>query len=112
MVQAEARDAAHRWPFDNVRCVKPPTKPDFEDASVCRRPRECEDCGRGSDLEEARLDPLSRRDYLFEQRSQRLVIDQSAGDADAFVEADEMRACEGVDLVPACFERGAEEGDG
>ena len=47
-----------------------------------------------------------------EQRGERFVVDQPAGDPDALVEADEVRAGEDMDRVARRFERGAEEGAG
>jgi hypothetical protein len=43
---------------------------------------------------------------------QRRVLDQSPGDADAFVEADEVRAGEDVHFVAGGFEHRAQEGAG
>ena len=47
-----------------------------------------------------------------EQRGELVVVDQPAGDADALVEADEVRAGEDVDRVARRLERGAQEGAG
>ena len=41
--------------------------------------------------------PVAGADDLGQQGFERLVLDQRAGDADALVEADEVRAGEGVD---------------
>ena len=47
-----------------------------------------------------------------EQRGERVVVDQRAGEPDALVEADQMRAGEHVDACARGFERGAQEGAG
>ena len=67
--------------------------------------------GGGRDFEEARLDALAGVEHLGEQLRQRFIVDQAPGDPDPLVEPDQMRAGEGVDLVPARFQRGAQEGD-
>ena len=49
----------------------------------------------------------------FDQQGlERVVLDQRAGDADALVEANQMRAGEDMDREPRALERGAEHGDG
>src|SRR4051812_38852944 len=77
-----------------------------------RRSRKGEQRGRGGDLEEARLYIGTGIKDLGQQRRERVVVDQLSGDADSLVEADQMRAGEGMDRVAAGFERGAQEGDG
>ena len=56
--------------------------------------------------------PVAGVEHLGEQPGQGLVVDQLAGDPDALVEADEVRAGEGVDLVAARLQRRTEERDG
>ena len=111
MVESEASDRRHQRPFDDVRRVEPTAKADFEDARVRRGPNERQERHRGRDLEEARLDSVAPVEHLGQQRGERLIVDQSAGNANPLVEPDEVRAGEGVDLVPRRFERGSEEGD-
>ena len=56
--------------------------------------------------------PSRRIERFGEERGELGILDQLPGNADAFVEADQMRAGEDVDLVPGSFERGAQEGAG
>ena len=51
-------------------------------------------------------------EHFFEQRREQRVVDQRSGEADAFVEADEVRAGVAVDAAPLRFEDGAEIGAG
>ena len=99
--------------FDDIGRVEPAAEPDFEDAGVGGGAREGEEGGGGGHFEEARLRSRRRRRALRRAAAAScVVVDQRAGDADALVEADEVRAGEGVDPVPRRFERGAEEGAG
>ena len=112
MIEAEVGDPADQRALDDVGRVEPAAEPDFENAGIGGGPRKGEDGRGGRDLEEARLDPVTGIEHFGQQRGEGFVFDQSAGDADPFVEADEMGAGEGVDLEASRFEHGAEKGDG
>ena len=58
--------------------------------------REGEEGGGGGRLEEAELHVAGGVERLGEQGRERVVVDQPAGEADALVEADQMRA--GIDM--------------
>ena len=73
------------------------------------RPREGEQRGGGRDFEKARFDAFARVQHLRQQRGQLFVVDQPPGDADALVEAHQVRAGEGVHAVTGCFQRSAQE---
>ena len=109
VVDAERGDPAHRRTVDDVGGIQPAAEADLDDARIGWGPRESEEGGRGGHLEEARLDVGADVEDLFEQRGQRLVLDQAAGDADALVEADQVRAGESVDLVTRGLQPGAQE---
>ncbi len=96
MVVAELGDAADERRGDDVGRVEPAAEPDLDDAGVGGRAREGEEGGRRGRLEEADLHVAGGVERLGEQSRQRLVLDQPAGEADALVEADEMRA--GIDM--------------
>ena len=97
-------DQVDEWPEASA-------KPDLEQAGVGRSPREGEECDDGRDLEEARLDSSAGVEDFGEQRRKLLVADQLAGDADSFVEADQVGTGEDVDSMTGGLERRAEEGD-
>ena len=112
MVDAERRDAADKRPLDHVRCVEPAAQPDLDDRSVGWRSRKGEEGDGRRHLEEAGVDAVARIEDLAEKVRQRFVFDQLSGDPDPLVEADEMRAGEGVDRSAARLQRGAEKGAG
>ena len=113
MVEREIGDPGDQRTLDDVGRVEPAAEPDLEDAGVGRRPGKGEDARPRSRLRRSSArSRRSRRALRSSKCRQRLVLDQPAGDADSLVEADQVRAGEGVDLVPARFERGAKEGDG
>ena len=88
-----------------------PPRADLEDRRVGRIAGEGEDRGRAATSKSlARFPP--RGDDFREQRFERLVLDQPAGDSDPLVEPDEMRAGEGVDLEARRFHPRAQESDG
>src|SRR5581483_5970386 len=98
--------------LDHVGRVESAAEADFEDAGVRRRAREGEQGDRGRDLEEARFDSGTRVEHLGQKFRQRLIVDQAARDPDPLIEADEVRAGEGVYRTAARFERRAEKSDG
>ena len=97
---------------DDVGRVEPAAEADLDDARVGGRAREGEEGGRGGDLEEAGLDAVARVEDLGEQGGEDARRRSAAGEADALVEADEMRAGKGVDPVARRLDRGAQEGAG
>ena len=111
MIERKGGDGRNQRPLDNIGRIEPSAEPDLEQAGIGRRAREREDRGRGGDLEKAGFDAAAGVQDLGKQLFQSLVVDQLAGDPDALVEADQVRAGEGVDLVPGRFERGAKEGN-
>ena len=112
VIEAEAGDPADQRRFDDVGRVEPSAEADLEDAGVGRRAGEGEQGGGGGDFEEARIDSVAGVERFGEQSGELIVLDQLSGDADAFVEADEVRAGEDVDRVPGGLERGAQESAG
>ena len=112
VVEAELGDAADGGRGDDVGGVEPAAEADLDDAGVGRRARESEEGGRGGRLEEADLDPVRGVERLREQVGERFVLDQLAGEPDALVEADEMRAGIDVGREAGRLDRGAQEGAG
>ena len=98
MIEREVGDAGDQRMLDDIGRIESAAEPDFQNAGVGGGSGECEHGGGGRDLEEARLDALAGIEHLGKQSGQWFVVDQLSGDADPFVEADEVRAGEGVDL--------------
>src|SRR6185369_14459591 len=111
VVQAEAGNSGHQRMFDYVGRVEAAAEADLQDAGVGRRSCEGEESDGGRDLEEARFDVAARVDDFSQEVRELIVFDQPTGNADAFVEANEMGAGEGMDLEPRGFEAGAQECD-
>ena len=82
--------------LDDIGGVEPAAEADLDDAGVGGRAGEGEEGGGGGRLEEADLHALGRVERLGEQGGERVVLDQPAGEADALVEADQVRA--GIDV--------------
>src|SRR6476469_8748944 len=112
MIERKIGDAGDQRTVDNIGRIKASAKTNFENAGVGRRAGKSEDRRGGRDLEEARLDAGPGVEDFGEQVGEDLVVDQAPGDADALIEADEVRACEGMDAMAARLERRTEEGDG
>ena len=112
VVEPEAGDGGDERAVDHVGCVEAAAEPDFEDQRVGGAAREGQEGGGGGDFEEARFHPVGGVDHFAEERGELGVVDQRSGEADAFVEAHQMRAGEGVDQMPRGFEAGAEKGAG
>jgi hypothetical protein len=112
VVEREVRNCGDKRPLDHVRRVEPAAEAYFEDAGVGGSPRKCEDRDGCRDLEKARFDPVSRIEDFGEELRERLVIDEPTSDTNTLVEANEVRACKGMDAVAACFEGGTQERDG
>ena len=112
MVVAELGDAADQRRLDDVGRVEPAAQPDLDDAGVGGRAGEGEKGGGGGRLEEAQLHRAGRFEHLGQDGGQRLILDQPPGEADALVEADEMRAGIDMGLEPRRLQRGAQEGAG
>src|SRR4051812_32419259 len=110
MVEAKIGDASDQRPLDDIGRVETPAQTDFEDAGIGWRSGKSEEGGRGCHLEEARLDPNSGINDFGQQLRQRLIVDQPPRDPDPLVEANEVRASEGVDLITRRLERGAQKG--
>jgi hypothetical protein len=112
VIEREVCDRGNQRVLNNVRGVQSAAKPDFKNAGIRRYSGECQK-GRGCrHLEKTRLDTGPRIEDLAKQSGQGLVIDELAGNPDALVEANEVGACEYMDLVSAGFERGSQESDG
>ena len=109
MIDAELGDAACRRIDDHVGRVEPAAQPDLDHARVGGRLGEGQEGGGGGYLEKARADPVRHVEHAREQVRERRVGDQPARDADALVEADEVRGCVGVDAVPLRLQCGAKE---
>ena len=112
MVEAEAGDGSDQRPFDDVGGIEPTAKADFEDAGIGGGAGERQAGDGGRRLEEAWLDAFTDLANLAKQCREFGIFDQAAGDPDALVEADQMRAGEGMDLVAGGFERRPQEGAG
>ncbi len=96
MVEPQLRDAADDRGGDDIGRIEPAAEPDLDDADIRRDAGEGEEGGGGGDLEEAGADAFGDVEHLGEQFGQRRIVDQGAGEADALVEADQVRA--GVDM--------------
>ena len=92
-----AGDPADQRALDDVGRVEPAAEPDFDDAGVGGRAREGEEGGGGGRPRRSWLDAVAGVEHFGEQGGEQLILDQPAGDADALVEADEVRAGESVD---------------
>src|SRR5690606_33226094 len=97
VIDTEGGDAAGGRLVHHVGRVEAAAQPDFDDAGVRRMAGESEERGSGGDFEEARPQFLADIEHLLQQRGQFFVRNQLAGDADAFVVADEVRLYGGVD---------------
>jgi hypothetical protein len=96
VIEAEAGDAADQRSVDDVGRVEASAEPDLDHAGIGGRAREREEGGGRGRLEEAGADVLASVEHLGQQGCERGVVDQPAGDADALVEADQVRA--GIDM--------------
>jgi hypothetical protein len=112
MVDAELRDAGDDRLRDDVGRVEPPTEPDLDDAGIGGRTGEGEECRCGRDLEKARADITAGVEHFFEQWREFGIRDQRTGEADTFVEADEMGARIDMRRVARRLDRRAQEGAG
>src|SRR5205085_10484576 len=111
VVEPDARDSADQRAFDYVGRVEPAAEPHFEKASVGWRSGEREKGDDGRNFEKAGLYPSAYVQHLRQHVGEAFVVDQSPRDPDAFVEADEVRAGESMDLMARSLERGAQKGD-
>ena len=111
MVDRDRRDDRERRVREHVGRVEPAAEAGLEQSHVGGRPREAEQGGRRGHLEEGdrliAVNPLA----FTEQFGERVLFDQRAGQADAFVEAHHMRRSVDVDAVAGGLERGAHIGD-
>ena len=98
--------------IDDVGRVEPAAEPDLDDCRIGRRTGEGQEGGRRRRLEEARLDTVARLPDLLQQCRELAILDQPAGNSDALIEAHEVRACEGMDIVARRLQRGAQESAG
>jgi hypothetical protein len=112
VVQAEAGDSAHQRPFDHVGRVEPTAQSDFDDAGVGGGASKGEEGHRSGHLEEARFDFIARVEHFGEQSGEEIILDQLAGEADAFVEPHQVRAGENMTGEARRLDCGAEEGAG
>lgn len=112
MIDAKLGDAGNEWAGDDVGRVEPAAQADLDNAGVGRGTGEGEKSGCGGNFEEACADVAGDIEHFPEQGGEGVVVDQVAGDADSFVEADEMRA--GIDMRGEAggLDRGAEKGAG
>ena len=112
VVECKVGDACDKRTVDHIGRVEPTAQPNLEKARIGRRPGERQDRRGRRDLEETGLDVFACVEDFGEQPSEFFIINQSAGDANTLVEADEVRAGEGVNGIAAGFERCTQEGDG
>ncbi len=96
MIVAQLGDGADQRRRDDVGRVEPAAEPDLDDRGIGWGAGESEEGGGGGRLEEAQLHAVGGVERLGEQGGQRLIVDQPPGEADALVEADQMRA--GIDM--------------
>ena len=112
VIDAEGGDAGCDGLLDDIGRVEASAEADLDYRRVGGCPRKGEEGDGGRDLEEAGLDIVARVENLGEQSRKLRILDQFAGDADALVEADEVRAGEGVDRAAARLQCGAQESAG
>ena len=112
VVERDGGNGAGGRGTDDVRGIAASAEADFQNAQIGRRFGEQIECGGGDHLEYGDrsivvdpFDPLHLGD-------QAVVRDQCAGDADAFVETDQMRRGIDVDALARGFGHGSDEGAG
>ena len=111
MIERDRRQHAQLRAVDHVGRIEPAAEADLEQHHVGRRAREGEE-GRAVVISKkvigaAAVGALA----LLEQRQQRALVDQPAGEADALVEAHEMRRGVDVDAPARGLQHGAQIGD-
>ena len=94
MVETDLRDDANRRIAD-IRRIKPSAQSAFENRIVDLRLSAKLKRNRRQRLEKGNLpSPISRlTSYLLSYAFQRVVVDRSAVEEEAFIEFDEMRRC-------------------
>jgi hypothetical protein len=75
VIQSEIRDCGDQRPLDDVRRVEASTLSDLENAGICRRACKSQQCDRGRDLEEARLDARPGVENFGKKLRKRLIVD-------------------------------------
>ena len=109
MVEAKAGDAGNQRPLDHVGRIKSTSETNFKDAGIGRSLGEGEEGHRRIDLEQAATNFIVCVECAAHQLGQPRIVDQLAGDADALVVSNQMRAGEGMDPVPRGLEPGTKE---
>ena len=112
VVERDGRDDAEARRVNDVGGVEAAAEADFEQGEIGRRLGEGEKGGRRGDLEEGDLLAAIGLFAAFEKSDQTVLVDQVAGDADAFMEAREVRRGVDVDAVATRLEPRADHRDG
>ncbi len=112
MVHGDGGDRRGHRPFDHVGGVEPAAQAGFQHQHIRRAAAEQQQGGGGGDLEDGDGRAGIGGLRLLQRRRQRGIADQAAGEADAFVEAHQMRR--GIDMrpPPRGFRDGAQKGAG
>ena len=110
MVVTDRRDGRQNG-LDHVGAVEAAAHADLDDAELGRHAREGQERERGGDVEEGDRRVAVGLLALGQQLVEHVVLDQLAGDADALVEAHEMRRGIDVDAIARGFGHGAQIGN-
>ena len=110
VVVADRRDGRESR-FDHVGAVEAAAHADLDDAKVGRHARESEIGQRRGDVEEGDRRVAVGLLALGQHLVELVIVDQSAGNADALVEAHEMGRGVDVDAVARRLGHGAQMGD-
>ncbi len=73
MIDAERGNARGRRPGNYIGRIEAPAQPDFNHASFCRHPSECEEAGRSGHFEEAGRQVLAGIEHFGEEACEQLI---------------------------------------
>ena len=110
VIERDWGNRGHSGAEDYVGRVEPPAEPGLEQDHIGGRAGKGEKGRRRCDFEIGDRRPAIGALAFLEQRNQRFLIDQAPVEADAFMEADEMRLGECMHAMSARFEAGAQCG--
>ena len=112
VIDPDIRNAADERAREDVRRIEPAAEPDFDHAGIGLVPREGEEGRGGRCLEKAGANVGAYLANLAQQSRQFGVVDQRSRNPDPLIEADEVRACKGVNSISGSFQARAKEGAG
>ena len=112
MIERDRGDRAGGRPVDDIGRVAAATETHLQHTQIGARLREQMERNRGDHLENRDGGAGIHLFDVFERRGQRRVRHQFAGDADAFVEAHQMRRSIDVHALPRRLGHRAHEGTG